>query len=120
MLYAFGSNGAGQLGVGHTHDLATPEPISASNSRPKDWNILQLAAGGNHTVILCDDGKVRATGNNEDGRCGIKGIQHLNRFTEVDLPINESGQHVTVKQVVATWSTTLILSNAACVFVFGT
>lgn len=54
-IYAWGSNGSGQLGVGHQADLSQPtqsvEIPNASHMIPK-----AIAAGGNHTLILDTSG----------------------------------------------------------------
>lgn len=114
-LCAFGSNGSGQLGVGHTNDLSTPELVQGSDS----WSIKQLAAGGNHTVILCSDGKVRATGNNEDSRACICG---RSAYTFMEMPLWEYnyGGTMEVEQVACTWSATFLLLADGKMFVCGT
>lgn len=87
-LLAFGSNGAGQLGVGHRDDLATPQECHfVADNRGNDhghadgadnvWlpgeTIRDIAAGGNHTLVLTSAGRVFAAGNNRQGRCGLGG-----------------------------------------------
>lgn len=119
MLYAFGSNGSGQLGVGHTDDLSKPEAIVTGDSSIP-WTVKQLAAGGNHTVVLCSDGKVKATGNNEDGRCGLGETKQTTKFTEVALPLGEDGSPLQVKQVATSWSATNLLCSDGCLYVCGT
>jgi len=120
MLYAFGSNGSAQLGLGHTEDQNEPQKVLVDNS-DTSWGVTQLAAGGNHTILLCDDGKVRVMGNNEDGRCGMKGIAQLDRPTEMPLPIIDStGKPVEVKQIAASWSSTALLTAEGEVYVCGT
>ena len=119
MLYAFGSNGSGQLGVGHSEDLSKPGAVSIQDAQ-LSWRVKQLAAGGNHTIILCIDGKLRATGNNEDGRCGIHRIPQTSRYMEVPLPSSEtSNQILTVKQVSATWSSTAVLLSDGSMYTCG-
>ena len=118
MLYAFGSNGSGQLGVGHSDDLNKPAPVLKGDDQ-SDWNIKQFAAGGNHTLILCEDGSVRATGNNEDGRCGIKTVRQVSQFTEIRLPRSHSGATLRAKQVAASWSVSTILCDDGRVYVCG-
>jgi protein ATS1 len=86
-LYALGSNSSGQLGIGHHEDVDVPQRCqfipavtpSARNTdndttseRAKlgkacglDSNIRKTVAGGNHTIVLCDDGAVYAAGSRE-------------------------------------------------------
>ncbi|KAL2048633.1 hypothetical protein N7G274_000545 [Stereocaulon virgatum] len=57
-LWAFGSNGAGQLGIGHTQDVSAPQICTFPNpygSEPSGWP-MRIAAGGNHTLLLLDEG----------------------------------------------------------------
>ncbi|KAJ5890270.1 hypothetical protein N7504_011080 [Penicillium tannophilum] len=80
-LFAFGSNGSGQLGLGHTEDVSTPTQCLFTPStgyqdqdqgpvgQVKD-EIAQIVAGGNHTLLLTRQGHVYAAGDNSDGRCG--------------------------------------------------
>lgn len=84
------------------------------------WKVKQLAAGGNHTVMLCDDMKVRVTGNNEDGRCGLKSIKRLTHPTDMPLPLDErTGQAIEIKQVAAGWSSTFLLTKDGEAYVCG-
>jgi protein ATS1 len=80
-LYAFGSNGSGQLGIGHDEDVSFPtrcifgdvdtdaDDVDASSGN-HDTSVARIVAGGNHTLVLLGDGRVYAAGCNEDGRCG--------------------------------------------------
>ena len=60
-IYAWGSNGSGQLGVGHQGDLSQParcvEISNALHVNPK-----AIAAGGNHTLILDTSGQLHFIG----------------------------------------------------------
>ncbi|KAL3447495.1 putative alpha-tubulin suppressor protein Aats1 [Aspergillus insuetus] len=80
-LYAFGSNGSGQLGIGHDEDVSFPtrcifEDVDTdadttdASSGNHDTSVARIVAGGNHTLVLLGDGRVYAAGCNEDGRCG--------------------------------------------------
>ncbi|RAK99128.1 RCC1 domain-containing protein [Aspergillus ibericus CBS 121593] len=70
-LYAFGSNGSGQLGIGHIEDVSTPTKCLFDDIAPPASEITRIAAGGNHTLVLFSDGRVYATGMSVDGRCGV-------------------------------------------------
>lgn len=77
-LFAFGSNGSGQLGIGHDEDVSVPtrclfeegQTPSEEENGTQAKTISCIVAGGNHTLILYQDGSVYAAGCNEDGRCG--------------------------------------------------
>lgn len=74
-LFAFGSNGSGQLGIGHEEDVSTPtQCLFTPSAKAEDENIkdeiIQIVAGGNHTLLLTRHGYVYAAGCNSDGRCG--------------------------------------------------
>ncbi|KAF2860279.1 RCC1/BLIP-II [Piedraia hortae CBS 480.64] len=60
-LYALGSNGSGQLALGHQRDVSVPEkchlPADIINN-----GIKQVVAGGNHALVLSRTGFVQAFG----------------------------------------------------------
>ncbi|KAI8147524.1 regulator of chromosome condensation 1/beta-lactamase-inhibitor protein II [Fennellomyces sp. T-0311] len=62
MLYAFGSNGSGQLGVGHTDDINVPEQCLGI---PDTDALSKVVGGGNHAVALTKNGQIYVTGDNE-------------------------------------------------------
>lgn len=82
-IFAFGSNGSGQLGIGHLEDVSVPTrclfPRVDDNGQGQGQGqnqdqglgqVVRIVAGGNHTLILFDSGAVYAAGSNENGRCG--------------------------------------------------
>ena len=66
VLYAFGSNGSGQLGIGNTVDQFTPQRCCLSSELPGSPRT--IVAGGNHTLVLYDEGTVYLAGLPRDGR----------------------------------------------------
>ena len=60
-LYAFGSNGSGQLGIGHARDVSTPQ-LHLTQFPNKDAAPLAIRAGGQHTVIIYPPGEVSVCG----------------------------------------------------------
>ena len=64
-LYAFGSNGSGQLGIGSTDDTSTPKICPLPDPLP--GKPTKIVAGGNHTLLLLDNGKVYYSGVQRDG-----------------------------------------------------
>ena len=107
MLFALGSNGSGQLGLGHDEDVSTPHSVlSKSLDQDPSFRIKRLAAGGNHTVVLYSSGRAFSSGDNSDGRCATDGIKPLGEFQE----IASSGSLATEpwEDVAATWSATIL------------
>lgn len=75
-----GSNGSFQLGLGDDEDRNTLCEVETDfpHTRP-----VTFACGGNHTLILFEDGLVVAAGSNEYSQCGFKGPEVVEKFTKV-------------------------------------
>ncbi|KLJ12230.1 hypothetical protein EMPG_12711 [Blastomyces silverae] len=115
-LYAFGSNGSGQLGIGHLDDVPTPTRcLFAQENKENHSNGIdialasdeptQIAAGGNHTLVLFKSGAVYAAGTNQNGRCAHDPDRHtsLLQFSRVVI-VREDGSYVNrFKAISATW-----------------
>ena len=63
----WGSNNGGRLGDGTTTDHSTPTQTSTLGT---DRTAIAIAAGGDHTCAILDDGSVSCWGNNSQGRLG--------------------------------------------------
>ncbi|CCK70216.1 Ats1p KNAG_0D04760 [Huiozyma naganishii CBS 8797] len=64
-VYCLGSNGRGQLGLGHCNDVMVAQKSIVQSSD----EVRKVVCGGNHTVLLLEgSGSVLATGNNEFGQ----------------------------------------------------
>jgi protein ATS1 len=132
-LFAFGSNGSGQLGIGHEDDVSTPtqclfetdpnaNPECTSTSQTTNNNkITTIAAGGNHTLLLTTSGTLYAAGCNTDGRCGPRkptsqaedpDETNILRFRQVILsdPVSDTAVSV-FKHVSATWEGTIAVAS---------
>ena len=68
LVFAFGGNGFGQLGVGDTEDRLLPTLLRVELG---DKSVLQVATGGAHTMFVAADGLVFACGFNSDGHLGV-------------------------------------------------
>jgi protein ATS1 len=107
MLFALGSNGSGQLGLGHDEDVSTPHSVlSKSLDQDLSSRIKRLAAGGNHTVVLYSSGRAFSSGDNSDGRCAIDGTGPLGEFQEIAS--SRSSATELWEDVAATWSATIL------------
>lgn len=67
VVYAWGANSFGQLGLGDTTHRRSPCIVSALWALP----VLQLAAGDAHSVALTSNGFLFSWGDNEQGQLGL-------------------------------------------------
>jgi protein ATS1 len=112
MLFALGSNGSGQLGIGHKEDMHKPTRCHL----PQNFNsttILSIAAGGNHT-LLTSPGLLHAAGEAADSRYPL-----VRKYTEA----TETGRFrlaaMSVKLCSATWEASTWVDDMDRVFTCG-
>ena len=116
MLYALGSNGSGQLGIGHLEDVSRPTLVGELVEEPAAVAGLrrgaeQIVAGGNHTLVLNRYGVASGTGENEDGRCGLSSREGSTRLRTIKRDQSEkSDEPFNVDQVAATWSASVFVA----------
>jgi len=118
MLYAFGSNGSGQLGLRDREDKSKPEPCVF----PVDYESevpVRIAAGGNHTLVLLRSGIVLAAGSNERGQCSRapEGKASIG-FKVLSIP-GDDQKHFNFKACSATWEASTLVTQADDVYTFG-
>ena len=112
-LYAFGSNGSGQLGIGNEEDVSSPQACSFSMGEL--GRIRQIVAGGNHTLVLFESGELYFAGSNVDGRAGRAHLgRKVDRFHKADLGL------LRVKLCAAMWEASVIVTTEEKVYTFGT
>ena len=71
-VFAFGFNVTGQLGVGHRENRLLPTLLRGElENKP----VLQVAAGGAHTIFVTAAGLVFACGSNGMGALGVGGTE---------------------------------------------
>lgn len=139
LVYALGSNGAGQLGVGHLDDIARAEKCvfmskpgvsNGSGSRmDEEDEVKKIVAGGNHTLVLMESGRVFAAGRNVDGRLGLSCERRQEDarvvFEEIDFSELEEadgysgGNDWKVTDIAATWESSIFVFNHRVVFACG-
>ena len=114
-LYAFGSNGSGQLGVGSTVDIhkpkfcPLPEPLSGRPSK--------IVAGGNHTLLLMDDGTIYYSGVQYDGGAALVSSSAPSTIFEEAHIFEIMGGRV--KLCSAWWEGSVFVDTDDCVFTAG-
>ncbi|KAH8553851.1 regulator of chromosome condensation 1/beta-lactamase-inhibitor protein II [Umbelopsis sp. PMI_123] len=107
-LYSFGSNGNGQLGVGHATDLRTP--VRCSLAVP-DSSIAKITAGGNHSALLTTNGEIYFCGDNSQGQCADVTSNTFRR----SQTLNERKW----KDVACGWSFTILVDRTGQAFSLG-
>lgn len=110
-VYALGSNGSGQLGIGHKEDVSTPkEVIFSPSNKLSTTSKVKVAAGGNHTLLL-SSGKVFCSGDPNSGACGL--ISNTNysesRFQQIHL--SEELEKSPIVFCAATWEASFIVQQ---------
>lgn len=70
VLFSLGSNGSGQLGMGHKEDISIPRQALFHPS-PPETPVTRVAAGGNHTILLTQAGELYWSGDATSGACGL-------------------------------------------------
>lgn len=86
-VWAWGSNGNGQLGDGTTNQQATPVQIGITD-------VVTVAAGQSHSLALKNDGTVWAWGANSYGQLG-NGLTGSVQTTPVQVLRNDNGAPLT-------------------------
>lgn len=80
--YAWGRNGAGELGTGNNTASWVPVPVEM----PNEVTFTEVSAGGHHSIALASDGSVYAWGTNGKGQLGNSGTTNSNVPVLVDTP----------------------------------
>lgn len=120
MLWSLGSNGSGQLGLGHEEDAHAPALVTLPDDAQ---DVAHITAGGNHTLLHLRDGRVLASGENGNGRHG----EILGKRTMFGpaLPVNHSkdgnvkpNEHW--KLCSATWEASTFVTHESYVLCCGT
>ena len=110
MLFALGSNGSGQLGIGHKNDTSVPQLVLGSADGSLT-SLHQIGAGGNHTLFLNAEGHVDGVGEDEAGQCARP--RTLDSVSESTInPTSPAHGHApeSIDQVTATWAASILLS----------
>ena len=115
-FYAFGSNGSGQLGIGSTDDVSSP--TSCPIPEPLPGKLRRIVAGGNHTLLLLDDGTVYFSGFQHGGGGFQTGSPSARStiFEEAYISKTMGGK---VKFCSAWWEGSVFVDNDDCIFTSG-
>ena len=118
MLYAFGSNGSGQLGLCDKIDRSNPEQCVFPLQYRSETTV-SVASGGNHTFVLLQSGRVLSTGSNEKGQRGPSfGERASHGFSDISIYSDEDKLEL-FKACSATWEASTLVSLADAIYTFG-
>ncbi|OQR97388.1 regulator of chromosome condensation rcc1 [Thraustotheca clavata] len=107
-VYSWGKGGSGRLGHGDLTNVHTPKLVEGI---PSLKNIIQVACGEEHTMILDEDGTIFSFGGNRAGQLGIDSYCESNtpimvtcsiKFRQIACGMNHSGA-ISVDNIVYTW-----------------
>jgi protein ATS1 len=127
-LYAIGSNGSGQLGIGHKEDVSVPKEVLFDGPEtPQSKEPAVIRAGGNHTLLLLD-GQLYCSGDSSTGACGLSPEEenphpHFRKVIFDQEPSSEPQSKVVF--IAATWEASIIVKHdsrgrSTQVYTFGT
>ncbi|KAF1798177.1 regulator of chromosome condensation 1/beta-lactamase-inhibitor protein II [Mucor lusitanicus] len=118
VLYAFGSNGSGQLGIGHVQDTNTPTPCLGL---PTDDPIIKISGGGNHSAVLTKQGHIYMAGLSQFGEEHMKKLlQQTDQENQEYLRYQRRFESIEWKDVVCGWALTMAVSSAGRLYGIGT
>ncbi|KPM39908.1 hypothetical protein AK830_g6642 [Neonectria ditissima] len=112
VVFALGSNGSGQLGIGHKEDVSVPKQVLFDPDPPSS-PIVKIAAGGNHTLLLTKDGKLFWTGDSTPGACGLTSGPDASIVRKIKLTKDGQSDVGEITLIAATWETSTVVAKDA-------
>ncbi len=115
-IYAWGGNSSGQLGNDTAANSPIPVPVSAG-AIPAGTKIIQIAAGGLHSLALSSTGQVYAWGDNSSGQLGNDTASN----SPVPIPVSAGAIPAGTKivQIAAGYAHSLALSSTGQIYAWG-
>ncbi|KAI8051466.1 regulator of chromosome condensation 1/beta-lactamase-inhibitor protein II [Syncephalis plumigaleata] len=114
LLFAFGSNGNGQLGVGHQEDCHLPTPCPLITS-----DIASITGGGNHSLLVTTNNELHIAGARKAGQLGSPDSS-VDSTVFASSAASQSGLPSSVIVAAAGWEHSLLLSQQGQVWTCGT
>ncbi|XP_030755078.1 secretion-regulating guanine nucleotide exchange factor [Sitophilus oryzae] len=112
-LYAWGANSYGQLGIGYKSDAEIkPQKVELRGTDLKAEEIVSIAGGGGHTLILTSNGFVYCCGWNSKGQLGLS--DDTLTFTQIDIL-----KEFKVVQISCGWDFSAAVCECGKQFVWG-
>lgn len=114
-IVALGSNGRYQLGVLHNEDVSTPQLVDVMVEKCSEslCGVRQIANGGNHSLLLTENGDIHGTGLNTNGQLGFVNDQELQKgFVKLQSPVQFS-------QVACGWEFSVAVDTTGQIYTCG-
>ena len=93
-VWAFGTNGDGELGTGDAN--ATAVPVQTVWTGEQSVNVVQVSAGSDFSCALDDQGRLWAWGKNNYGQLGQGAKGNDDQLTPIEVPFAEGVKIVSV------------------------
>ncbi|KAL9576700.1 MAG: hypothetical protein Q9212_006885 [Teloschistes hypoglaucus] len=120
-LFALGSNGSGQLGIGHIKDVNNAQLCYLIDGleHPERWPspIRTVKGGGNYTLVLLEDGSLFVSGNLRTDGTGSDPLAEFN-FVFNRVP-NTLFDEKKIKLCSALWDTSVTVTEDDDIYTFG-
>jgi alpha-tubulin suppressor-like RCC1 family protein len=119
-LYAFGFNEFGQLGSSADNGTGQANPTPTLVSLPGEIGpVTQVAAGGNHSLVVTASGQLYAFGVNFFGQLGSATNSATNNPNPTPTRVTLAGEVGPVTQVAAGANHSLVLTASGQLYAFG-
>jgi protein ATS1 len=107
-VYAIGSNGSGQLGIGHKEDVSVPKQVLFEDEKVDP--VTQVKAGGNHTLLLSGN-SLYCSGDPSSGACGLTPDSTCpdSQFYKARLNTEDSTANSPIEFCAASWEASIIV-----------
>jgi hypothetical protein len=115
-LLTWGYNNRGQLGDGGTAPRNAPVVIGNSDAL-KGKTVVEIGAGGSHSLALCSDGTLASWGYNNFGQLGVAGIAQSASPLAVNLAGITAGN--TPSRIACGGSHSLLLGSQGSLLAWG-
>jgi uncharacterized repeat protein (TIGR02543 family) len=117
-VFAWGSNGSGQLGNGATSSQRTPFEITEHFDLEEDDKVIAITAGTTHTLAITSQGRLFAWGSNTSGQLGYE--LQISRKTPFDITsMMRLGEDESITGLGASGYTSYVITSHGRLIVWG-
>ena len=117
-IFGIGSNGNGQLGIGHLEDVNKPTECIGV---PSNFTVTKITGGGNHSALITTAGQLFMAGFSQRGENHMKKLLSLTKVEQKAwTKFTQRFQDIIWRDVACGWAFTLILADSGKVYGIGT